>query len=64
MLAIVVEFDGFLQIACRPMVGDVLYHIPIACAYVLDLLNQYKIMRPVQMSDGEGKIVVFQLRNR
>ena len=64
VLAIIVEFDGFLQIACRPMVGDALHHIPIACAYVLDLLNQYKIMSPVQMSDGEGEIVVFQLRNR
>ena len=31
MLAIIIKFDGFLQIACRPVIGNTLHHIPIAC---------------------------------
>ena len=57
MLAVIIKSDGFLQIACRPMIGNALHHIPIPCANILDLLYQNKIMRPIQILDGKSKII-------
>lgn len=56
MLAVIVKFDGFLQIACRPVIGNALHHIPIACTNIFDLIYQYKIVRPIKCLIGRGKL--------
>lgn len=63
VFAVVVEFDGLLQITCCPMGRDALNHIPIAGADVLDLLHEDEVVRPRQMLNGEREVVAVKLRN-
>ena len=44
---------------CEDIVQS-MHHIPISCTNIFDLLYQYKIMRPIQMLDGEGEIIFVE----
>ena len=56
-LAVIIKFNGFLQIAGSPMISKTLHHIPITGSYILDLFHQDKVICPIQMLDGESKII-------
>ena len=47
----------YLQIAGSPMISNTLHHIPITGSYILDLFHQDNVMCPIQMLDGESKII-------